>query len=251
MWSNQYVKERFWELDKKRRMEIGKKYQHANQEREAWVKDFYENRRFLIKYTNIKYEKASLRGKRNKAYTKRFHTGKNLFVEYDVHISRQHYLYGKISIGNDVQLAKHTFIDFTGEVVIENNVTLSDGVVIESHSHNFIPGDNSHHATPTKVVIEEGVWVGQKSIICESCKRIGRYSQIGAGSVVRTSVPPYAIVVGNPAKVVGFLLNPDEMVSFEENRFSVDQKTYFEKYTKLYDKLFVERNISNKEYLKI
>ena len=137
MWSNQYLKERFWELDKEHRRMIGNKYREANHERETWVKDFYENRAFYIKYGNIKYEKESLRARRNAAYTQRYGAGKNLFVEYDVNISRQHYLNGTISIGDDVLLAKHVFIDYSGDVEIKDNVKIANGVIIETHHHAF------------------------------------------------------------------------------------------------------------------
>ena len=43
MWSNQYLKERFWEMDKGKREEVGKRYGEANRGREEWEKENYEN----------------------------------------------------------------------------------------------------------------------------------------------------------------------------------------------------------------
>ena len=80
MWTNLYVKEQFWAKSAEERERIGADYFEKGKVRDAWQKDFRENRKFLIKYTNIKYEKASLREKRNKAYTERYKAGKNLFV---------------------------------------------------------------------------------------------------------------------------------------------------------------------------
>ena len=225
MWTNQYVKEQFWARNNEDRERIGADYFEKGRVRDAWQKDFRENRKFMIKFANIKYEKASLRGKRNKAYTKRYNAGKNLFVEYGVNISRQHYLDGTISIGDNVLLAKHVFIDSSGVVELKNNVKISDGVTIESHKHIFVPGAKEYEPIPTKIVIEDGVWIGQKAVICEDCKCIGRYAQIGAGAVVRNQIPPYALVVGNPAKIVGFLLTPEEVESFEQNRYQEAEKT--------------------------
>ena len=241
MWTNQYVKENFHKRTPEEREDIGAKYLESGKKRDAWQKDFRENREFLIKYTNIKYERASLREKRNKAYTERFHAGKNFFVENDVNISRQHYLEGTISIGNNVLLAKHVFIDYSGEVIIQDNVALSAGICIESHRHEFIPGILHPKAIPVKIVIEEGVWIGQKAIICEDAKRIGRYAQIGAGAVVRNPIPPYAIVVGNPAKIVGFLYTPEEVLEFEKDKYPEAERTDIEKYKKLYEKYFISR----------
>lgn len=207
MWSNQYLKEKFWELDKEQRHSIGTKYHEANMKKEAWLKDFYENRDFYIKYGNVKYEKESLRAKRNEAYTKRYNAGRYLFVENDVNISRQHYMDGSISIGDNVLLAKHVFIDYSGEVVIKGNVQLTNGVIIESHHHLFHsdPSISREVVKPTKLVIEDGVVIGSRAIILSSCHYIGKNARVGAGAVVTKDVPDYAVAVGVPAKVVKIL----------------------------------------------
>ena len=207
LWSNQYMKERFWELGKEKRESIGKQYQEANEKREEWVKDFYENRNFFIKYGNIKYEKESLRTQRKEAYTKRYNVGRDLIVEYDVNISRQHYLDGTISIGDNVLLAKHVFIDYSGDVVIKDNIQLTNGVIIETHHHVFHSDPNISRdvVLPTKLVIEDGAIVGSRAIILSSCHYIGKHARVGAGAVVTKDVPDYAVVVGAPAKIVKML----------------------------------------------
>ena len=171
------------------------------------MKDFYENRAFYIKYGNIKYEKESLSAKRNDAYTRRYNAGKNLSVESDVNISRQHYLDGSISIGDNVLLAKHVFIDYSGDVIIKNNIQLTNGVIIETHHHAFHsdPKISRDVVLPTTLVIEDGAIVGSRAIILSSCHYIGKYARVGAGAVVVKDVPDYAVVVGVPAKVVKML----------------------------------------------
>ena len=113
MWSHQYLKEDFFNKSNEERKRIGSTYLEQGTKRDEWQKDFRDNRKFLIKYSNIRYEKASLREKRNEAYRKKFGAGKGLMVEYDVNISRQHYLDGTIKIGSNVLLAKHSFIDYS------------------------------------------------------------------------------------------------------------------------------------------
>lgn len=244
MWTNQYVKETFWTKDKEERDILGTKYKEDGIKRDTWQKDFRENRRFLIKYSNIKYEKASLREKRNKAYSERYQTGKNLFVEYDVNISRQHYLEGTISIGNNVLLAKHVFIDYSGDLIIRDNVKISDGVYIETHSHSAFTSTESGSAKKERLEICDHVNIGAKAIITESCHIIGRYAKIGAGAVVRNNIPPYAIVIGNPAKVIKFIITPEEMIEFEKTRYTEEKRTPINIYTRNYMKLYIE-NIKN------
>ncbi|KEZ15289.1 Acyltransferase family protein [Sphingobium yanoikuyae] len=51
-------------------------------------------------------------------------------------------------------------------------------------------------------VIEDDVWIGHNAMILPSCRRIGRGSIIGAGAIVTRDVPRYAVVAGNPAKIL-------------------------------------------------
>ncbi len=204
MWTNQYIKENFHKRKAVEREEIGAKCLETGKKRDAWQKDFRGNREFLIKYTNIKYERASLREKRNKAYTERFHAGKNLFVEYDVNISRQHYLDGTISIGDNVLLGKHVFIDYSGDLIIRDNVKIANGVIIETHDHDIFsnPNVSVKIANPSKLIINEGTIVGSRAIILSTCHYIGKNVRVGAGAVVTKDVPDYSVAVGVPAKVV-------------------------------------------------
>jgi acetyltransferase-like isoleucine patch superfamily enzyme len=243
LWSNQYIKERFYSLDKTERERIGSKYREKNDKYEKIIKDKLENRLFLNKWKSYYWELGyqDRRRKRQAAYAKRYNMGENCDISFDVHIECNHFLQGQIKIGNNVMLSKHVYIDYSGEVVLSDDVKLSSSVVIESHRHDFVPDEKEYKAIPTSVVIDNGVWVGQHAIICEDCKRIGRYAQIGAGAVVRNPIPPYAIVLGNPAKIVGFLYTPEEVVDFEKNKYPEVERTDIVKYTKQYEKFFINR----------
>ena len=251
MWTNQYTKENFHLLSSLERKEIGKKYIESGKIRDAWQKDFRENRKFFIKYGNVKYESVSLRNKRNKAYAKRYHAGENFVVEYDVNLSRQHYLEGSISIGNNVLFSKHVTIDYSGELIIKDYVKMADGVIIETHSHQGMADINSKEdAKKEKLVIEEGALLCAKCIILESCHKIGRHARIGAGAVVRFNVPPYAIVIGNPAKIVGFTINPETMEEYEKKIYSEGNRLDVEEYRATYKKFFSSRLKDIKSYTK-
>lgn len=214
MWTNQYVKEQFWKKSDEERERIGSDLLERGKLRDAWQKDFRRNRKFMIKYTNIKYEKASLREKRNNAYAERYNAGKNLLVEYGVNISRQHYLNGSISIGDNVLLAKHVFIDYSGDVVIGNNVQLTNGVIIETHHHAFHsdPQVSRDIVVPTSLRIEDGVVIGSRAIILSSCHYIGKNARVGAGAVVTKDIPDYTVAMGVPAKVMKIFPHEDNSI---------------------------------------
>ena len=60
------------------------------------------------------------------------------------------------------------------------------------------------------IVVEDDVWIGLDAMILSGVK-IGKGAIIGAGSVVAKDIPPYAIAVGNPAKVVKYRFE-DEII---------------------------------------
>ena len=202
LWSNQYKKERFWALDNTQRDAKGKAYREKNDRKEAWLKDYFDNHRFLNKWTSFKYEAtASLQKKRIEAYRKHYNIGEGCHIGHDVILDRHHYLFGSLKIGNHVLLSKHTYIDYTGEVVIEDNVKLTNGVVIESHHRDleaYVRGKDVN--IPTSLRICENAYIGTRAIILDSCNYIGKNARIGAGAVVVKDVPPNTFVVGNPAK---------------------------------------------------
>ena len=66
-----------------------------------------------------------------------------------------------------------------------------------------------------EIVIEDDVWIGSNSVILSGVK-IGRGAVIGAGSIVTKNVPKYAIVAGNPAKVIKMRFNDEEISKLEK-----------------------------------
>lgn len=55
-----------------------------------------------------------------------------------------------------------------------------------------------------ELVIEHDAWIGERAIITPGCSRIGLGAVVGAGAVVTRDVPDFAIVVGNPARLIRY-----------------------------------------------
>lgn len=68
------------------------------------------------------------------------------------------------------------------------------------------------------IVVEEDAWIGSNVTLLAG-SHVGRGCNIGSGSVVRGNIPPYAVVFGNPAKVVGFTFTPKEIVEHEKQLY--------------------------------
>lgn len=105
-----------------------------------------------------------------------------------------------------VYIAPNVLIDtsFPEHIFIGDNVYITRGAKIISHT-SFTPVAQKETGVEYiigDVVIEEGAYIGVNAIVLPSV-RVGFCSIVGAGAVVTKDIPPYAIVVGSPARIVG------------------------------------------------
>lgn len=91
-------------------------------------------------------------------------------------------------------------------VMIHGRLLMGEEVLFQGGGHKFdhpdvqIGAEGDYPDTPLEIC--EDVWIGARAIVLSGCKRIGSHSIIGAGAVVTHDVPDYAIVGGNPAKII-------------------------------------------------
>lgn len=97
------------------------------------------------------------------------------------------------------------FVCHNRVLTIHDKVMIGE-VLIQGGGHSYanpdVPIGSEGELPSTPLEICEDVWIGARSIILPGCERIGAHSIIGAGSVVTHDVPDYAIVAGNPAKII-------------------------------------------------
>lgn len=129
-------------------------------------------------------------------------------------------------------------------------------VITDNHSSHPVIGhfyqqDSLTHEYDKEedVIIEEDAWVGVNVTLLQGVT-IGRGSIIGAGAVVRKSVPPYAIAMGNPARIVGFKFTPEEIIEHERSLYKEDERISAEVLEKNYEKFFLKRIKDIKDFLK-
>ena len=111
----------------------------------------------------------------------------------------------KVKMGENSSLGINCWI--ANDTEIGENVMIAPEVIILSNSHNFQRTDISMREQgappPQKIVIGNDVWIGTRSILLPGVS-IGDHSIIGAGAIVTKDVPEWAIVGGNPAKIIRF-----------------------------------------------
>lgn len=109
-----------------------------------------------------------------------------------------------ITIGERSLIGEACVLRGQGGITIGNDVYLAPLVQIlaVNHVYNDTTRPISHQGiTAQGIVVEDGAWIGGSAIILDGV-RIGCNAVVGAGAVVTKDVPPYTIVVGNPARIV-------------------------------------------------
>lgn len=106
----------------------------------------------------------------------------------------------KLAIGNDCSIGWHCLLDARGGLRIADNVNISSYVKIISVGHDV--RSSSFVGTSGEINIESDVWLATGCTILEGVT-IGKGAVVAAGAVVTKDVPPFMIVGGVPAKVIG------------------------------------------------
>lgn len=128
----------------------------------------------------------------------------------------------KAVIGKNCNICAHTLIE--NEVVIGDDVTIKsgvyiwDGITLEdkvfigpcvAFANDKFPRSKQYPDAFPRTLVKQGASIGANATILPGIT-IGCGSMIGAGAVVTKSVPDFALVVGNPARVVRFLEKNDD-----------------------------------------
>lgn len=121
------------------------------------------------------------------------------------------------TIGQDCNICDHVFVEndvsVGDRVTVKCGVQLWDGLQIDddvfigpnvTFTNDFFPRSKQYPESFARTVIQAGASIGANATILPGIS-IGRNAMIGAGAVVTRSVPPNAIVVGNPARITGYV----------------------------------------------
>jgi len=122
----------------------------------------------------------------------------------------------EVILGNNVKVQNNVSI-YTG-VICEDDVFLGPSMVF-TNVINPRSGIN-RRGQYTKTTVKKGASIGANAtIICGH--DIGEFAFIGAGAVVTKEVPPYALVIGNPARQMGWMSEFGHRLTFNEEGIAV------------------------------
>ena len=123
----------------------------------------------------------------------------------------------KATLGINCNICAHTLIE--NDVVVGDNVTVKsgvflwDGITIEDNvfigpnatfTNDKKPRSKVYPESYARTIVKQGASIGANATILPGVN-IGIKAMVGAGAVVVESVPDYAVVVGNPAKIIKYI----------------------------------------------
>jgi len=149
-----------------------------------------------------------------------FQCGENVSIGYNCD-----FFYSNIYVGHHVHIGSYaSFYASIAHIYIGNYVTFGPNVTIRGGDHRTdLMGKHIYEVNEKEklaendkdVIIGEGVWIGCNVTILKGV-HIERGAIVAAGSVVTKSVPAYAIIGGNPAKVIKYRFNDVQIQQHEK-----------------------------------
>lgn len=140
----------------------------------------------------------------------------------------------KVTLGEKCNLGQNVFVAngvrLGNNVKVQNNVSIYEGVICEDDVFLGPSMVFTNILIPRSAVVRKGQYVetivrkgasigANATIVCGH--EIGTYAMIGAGAVVTKNVKPYALVLGNPAKQVGWVSEYGHRLEFDNQNEAV------------------------------
>ena len=165
------------------------------------------------------------------------HIGNGTKIWHFSHIMSNCKLGNNCNIGQNVVVSPEVILG--NNVKVQNNVSIYTGVICEDDVFlgpsmvftNIINPRSKviRRGQYTSTLVKKGASIGANAtIVCGH--DIGEYAFIGAGAVVTKEIPAYALVVGNPAKLIGWMSEYGHRLEFDNQGFAICQESK-EKYS--------------------
>lgn len=144
------------------------------------------------------------------------HIMSNSFIGENCNIGQNVVISPKVVLGKNVKVQNNVSI-YTG-VICKDNVFLGPSMVFTNviNPRSAIKRQDQYLET----IVEKGASIGANAtIVCGNT--IGKYAFVGAGAVVTKEILPYALVVGNPSKQIGWVSEYGHRLNFNKDGFAI------------------------------
>lgn len=121
-------------------------------------------------------------------------------------------------------------ISYTGKMIVKKYAACGANILVITGNHvptvgipQFFLGTLHINDKEKDITIGEGAWVGAHSILLSGAV-IGRGAVIGANTLVNKEIPPYAVAVGSPAKIIATTFTFEQVIEHEKRIFPADER---------------------------
>ena len=168
----------------------------------------------------------------NKLFKTKYPLNPTNKISPKAHILHDVTLHSRITIGDYSQLNKGTYVFDDVEIGNYCNIAIYSVIAGDEHSISTMSQHTFKSVIPVfaaknrdvKTIIGSDVWIGANAIVKKGVK-IGTGAVIGAGSVVTKDIPPYAIAVGVPAKVIKYRFDEETIKRILDSKWwTIDRK---------------------------
>lgn len=152
---------------------------------------------------------------------------------------------GNVFLYEDIHIREGlTIINGCGKVVIKKFTGIAPDCTIVTGNHTPTVGVPHRLGGPCHindnekgVTIDEGVWIGTRVILLSGA-HVGRGAVIGAQSLVNKEIPPYAVAVGSPAKVIASVFSIEQILEHERHLYNPEERFSREYLEDLFSKFY-------------
>lgn len=172
--------------------------------------------------------------------------------------------FSNVFIGKYSRIQAHSkIINYSGKFIIKDYSACGAGLTVVTGNHKPIVGipqaiaNNLHIGDLEKnVCIDEDVWIGS-NVTLLSGAYINRGCFVGSGSLVNREIPPYAIVVGIPAKIIKCRFSIEQIIEHEKALYPESMRYKYEELQQIFSNYYSDKVsmdpgvINNSDYEKI
>ena len=161
---------------------------------------------------------------------------KNAQIGKDCVVGHNCFIGSGAKIGNNVKLESN--IDVWDLVTLENYVFVGPSAVFTNDINpraKYPKKKYSQYGKWLPILVKEGASIGANAtIVCSTV--IGNYAFVGAGAVVKEDIPDYAVAVGVPARIIGWMCECGQKLNFEKNKAicKICKKRYYKLKNEVY-----------------
>lgn len=157
----------------------------------------------------------------------------------------------------------HTILSLTGKFIMKKYSAASMGLTVVTGNHTPIVGIPQYILAPSHlrdkekdVIVDEDVWIGIGVTLLAGC-HIGRGCVLGAKTLVTSNadIPPYAVAVGSPYKIVGVKFSIDQILEHEKRLYKPEERFSRSELESIFTQHFVgkkvlgsDNNLTSKEH---